>query len=1095
MPSLKTTHRWSLAKQNPELESRLAAGLGVPALVARIMVAHGIRSIEEGQLFLTPSLDRDWADPLSIPGMGEVADRMERAVRTRERIAVFGDFDVDGITSTCLLTEALRTLGANVAPFIPHRFDEGYGLSRAALDRVVALADPQLIVTVDNGIAAKGEVSYLEGLGIDLVVTDHHEPSDQVPQGVPLTDPKLVDEGPSRELAGAGVALKLVQVLGERLGKPLLWRSLVEVAALGTVSDMMPLTPENRALVAEGIRQMRLTARPGYIALAAMTKTDLSTITADGLSFSLIPRLNAAGRMADPKLALDLLLARDPVEAGTLAAQLEDINRQRREIEAELTREAMAKVEETYDGGRAIVVGGEGWHEGVKGIVASRLTNRYHVPALLFSIEDGVARGSGRSVGKVNLFEAVERCSDLLIRRGGHAGAVGVTIEAAKLDEFRRRLSAVLAELPAEDFEDTDEVAATVSLGELDIDTIEQISRLEPFGQGNKVPLLAATGVTMVDRGAVGKTGDHMRFVATDGAASVPAIMFRVPGIDKLLACDSAVDLVFEAVAEHWQGRVKPKLMIKDILVRDAPAAPAADPACELARGVAPVATPVRVESRRREMLAQLSYTELTRSLIHTFIGANSPHPAQTEALDALAAHESTLAVMGTGRGKSLIFHVHAAREAILRGQASIFVYPLRALVADQAFHLTSKMAALGIGVGVLTGETLEPARDAVFAGLASGKISIVLTTPEFLSIHRDRFARSGRIGFVVVDEAHHAGLAKGGDRSAYLDMPEILHALGAPTVLACTATATAPVVAELARVLPVSRTVVDETVRENLQVEDDRDLTGRENRLVSIVATGEKTVIYVNSRDQSVALARTLRKRVPDVAACIAFYNAGLSRPDRKRVEEAFRDGELSCIVSTSAFGEGVNLPDIRHVVLYHMPFGAIEFNQMSGRAGRDGKPALIHLLYSSRDARINERLLDCYAPEREELVTLYRALQTMWRSSRGKTGSDAFAASDIDIAQMCLAIDARTPVDERSVTSGLGIFEELGFCHVTGHDEGRRIQMAENPGHVQLTRSIRYLEGLRSRMEFSSFRAWALDASASDMLARVNRPITPRA
>ena len=294
MSSLKTTHRWAVAQQNPELEKELSAGLGIPGLVARIMVAHGIDSIKEGQLFLTPSLDRDWADPLIIPGMSVVADRVERAIRNHEHIAVFGDFDVDGITSTCLLTEALRTFGADVTPFIPHRFDEGYGLSRAALDRVNELAQPNLIVTVDNGIAAKEEVSYLEDLGIDLVVTDHHEPSDQVPQGVPLTDPKLEDEGPSRELAGAGVALKLVQVLGERLGKPSYWRSLIEVAALGTVSDMMPLTPENRALVAEGIQQMRVTARPGYIALAALAKADLSSITADGLSFSLIPRLNAA---------------------------------------------------------------------------------------------------------------------------------------------------------------------------------------------------------------------------------------------------------------------------------------------------------------------------------------------------------------------------------------------------------------------------------------------------------------------------------------------------------------------------------------------------------------------------------------------------------------------------------------------------------------------------------------------------------------------------------------------------------------------------------------------------------------------------------
>ena len=1113
MSSLKTSHRWVVASQNPQLAQELAEGLSVPLLVARIMVAHGISSVEEGRLFLTPSLDRDWADPLAIPGMSEVADRVERAVRSGESIAVFGDFDVDGITSTCLLTEALRQLGASVYPFIPQRFGEGYGLSRAALDRVVAACSPSLVITVDNGIAAKNEVPYLQEQGIDLVVTDHHEASDMVPQGVPLTDPKLQAEGPSRELAGAGVALKLVQVLGMRLGSPQLWRSLTEVAALGTVSDMMPLTPENRALVADGIRQMRATSRPGYIALAAMTKTDLSTITADGLSFSLIPRLNAAGRMSDPALALNLLLERDPIQAGRLAAQLEEINQERRAIEASLTDEAVARVEETYAGGRVIVVGGEGWHEGVKGIVASRLTNRYHVPALLFSIEDGVARGSGRSVGSVNLFEAVERCSDVLIRFGGHSGAVGVTLDAARLDEFRTRMEHELADLPQEAFEDKREVATTVSLSELSIETVEQIGRLEPFGQGNRVPLLAATGITMTDRAAVGRTGDHMRFTATDGASSVPAIMFRVPQVDELCSCDSAVDLVFEAVVEHWQGRVKPKLMVKDILCHtcdsaetnpapacqpdssDAAADAASDsqgridPFSDLRRQ--PVAAP---DVRRRAMLSQLSYDELTRSLIHTFIGSAAPHAAQLQALEALASGTSCLAVMGTGRGKSLVFHVHACREAILRNRAAVFVYPLRALIADQAFHLMQTMASLGLSVRTLTGETPQASRDETYRGLASGAVDIVLTTPEYLSIHRDAFAAARRIGFVVVDEAHHAGLAKGGQRSAYLDLPQVLADLGGPTVLAATATASDEVAAQISEVLPIQRVIVDEAVRANLQLEDDRDLSSRENRLVSIVATGEKCVVYVNSRDQSIVLARTLRKRVPQLARCIAFYNAGLSRDDRGRVEEAFRTGELSCIVSTSAFGEGVNLPDIRHVVLYHMPFGSIEFNQMSGRAGRDGAPAVIHLLYSTRDAHINERLLDSFAPERDELVVLYRALQTMWRSHRGRTGEPSFGATDTDIAQMCLAVDARRPVDERSVGCGLSIFEELGFLSVTDRDETHLIQMAENPGHVNLTRSIRYLEGLRARLEFSDFRRWALDAAASDMLARVNRPITPR-
>ena len=1105
MASLSTTHRWCIAPNNPELEERLASGLGVAPLVARIMVAHGIGGVEEGRLFLTPSLERDWADPLIIPGMAEVAARVERAVRDGEVIAVFGDFDVDGITSTCLLTEALRQLGACVHPFIPHRFEEGYGLTAQALDRVVEACEPSLVITVDNGIAARDEVVALAGRGIDIVVTDHHEPSDLVPVGIPVTDPKMVDESPSRELAGAGVALKLVQILGERLGQPQLWRSYTEVAALGTVSDMMCLTPENRALVADGIAHMRATARPGYIALAAVTRTDLSTITADALSFSLIPRLNAAGRMADPTLALDLLLARDAVEAGRLAAALEEINQQRRAIEAELTGQAEELAERTYDGGRAIVVGGEGWHEGVKGIVASRLVNRYHVPALLFSIEDGVARGSGRSVGSVNLFEAVEKCSDLLIRFGGHAGAVGVTCAVENLDALRDRLNAVLADLPAEDFEDRGEIAATVGLDELDIETIRQIGMLEPFGQGNRVPLLAARGVTMCDRAVVGKTGDHMRFIATDGAASVPAIMFRAPEVEQLVNCDTVVDLVFEAVAECWQGRVKPKLMVKDILCRSCEEPVSADealvrvgeragegdraskPAC-----VRPCAIPV--DADRRAALARLPYDQLTRSLIHTFIGPAEPHRAQMEALDALKERRGVLAVMGTGRGKSLIFHVHAVREAILNGSASIFVYPLRALVTDQAYHLQETLASLGVRVGVLTGDTPTAARDRAFSLLGGGKLDIVLTTPEFLSIHRARFAASRRIGFVVVDEAHHVAGAKGGDRTAYLDMPQILHDLLDPTVLAVTATASAEVTAEICRLLPVDAQVVDAAVRENLELDDGRDLSSRENRLVSIVATGQKSVVYVNSRDQAQALCRTLRRRVPELGARIAFYHAGLTRPERASVEAAFRDGELACIVSTSAFGEGVNIPDIRHVVLYHMPFGDIEFNQMSGRAGRDGAPASIHLLYSGRDARINERLLDAAAPDRRELVTLYRALQTMWRRHRGGAPTGPLPASDLDIAQMCLAVDARTPVDERAVPSGLAIFEELGFAHVAGDDDVRAIEMVENPGHVDLTRSILYLEGLHARREFSAFRDWALSASAHDMLTRINRPITPQ-
>lgn len=1103
MSSLKTSRRWQVAPSNQPLEDALATELGIAPLVARIMVAHGITSPEEGRRFLTPSLQRDWADPLIIPGLSSAADRVEHAVRAGERITVFGDFDVDGITSTCLLTEALRTLGAQVTPFIPHRFDEGYGLSTAALERLVADDVPDLVITVDNGIASRNEVPYLLEQGIDVVVTDHHEPADLVPEGIPVADPKIADDSPSRELAGAGVALKLVQVLGKRLGQPGLWRSLTEVAALGTVSDMMTLTAENRALVADGIAQMRRTSRPGYVALAAVTGTDLATVSADTLSFSLIPRLNAAGRMADPAIALDLLLARDPAEAARLASELEAINQERRSIEAELTDEAMALAERSYAGGRVVLVGGAGWHEGVKGIVASRLVNRYHVPALLFSLsDDGVAHGSGRSVGSVNLFDAVEKCSDLLIRFGGHAGAVGVTCEASKLDELRDRLEEVLETVPAEDFEDRGEIAGIVDLGELDISTVESMAVLEPYGQGNKVPLLAATGVVMTDRARVGKTGDHMRFTATDGRSGVPAIMFRVPDIDDLVDYDGAVDLVFEAVAERWQGRVKTKLMVKDILRRDDPATGGtlgggfvdrlfseADAAAQMG-----VPDPEPVSADERGELSVLDVRELEARVTRLFIGDGRLHDSQARALELLDAGKNVLCVMGTGRGKSLIFQIHAVVEALARGKASVFVFPLRALVADQAFHMRDAFARLGLSSVVLTGEALPEERERAYAGVASGDVDVVLTTPEFFALHADRFAQTRRVGFVVVDEAHHAGLAKGGHRSAYGSMPRALEAMGNPRVLAVTATADSAVAREISNLLGIDTVVVDETSRPNLLMVDERELANRENRLVSIVASGEKCVVYVNSREQSVALARMLRRRVPELGARVAFYHAGLDRASRGAVERAFRGGPLSCVVSTSAFGEGVNLPDIRHVVLYHMPFGSIEFNQMSGRAGRDGRPAQVHLMYSTRDARINERILNASAPTRPELVTLYRALQTMWRSHRRETGETSFAASNLDIAKMCLAIDARAPIVEAAVPSGISIFTELGFMRTEGFGTDRRIEMVERPGRVELEESIRYLEGIRARREFDAFKDWALRAAASEMLARINRPIAPR-
>ncbi len=1093
MVGLADSRRWSVLACDAEAERRLAGELDVPPLVARVLVARGLTDPASARAFLTPSLERDWADPLLIPGMEGAVSRLSRALDRHETIAVFGDFDVDGLSSTALLTLALRRMGGEVSPFIPHRFGEGYGLSREALARVRAACSPDLLVTVDNGIASAREVDWLVGQGVDVVVTDHHEPADLVPAGVPVTDPKLADDGPSRELAGAGVALKLVCELGRRRGEPGLWREYTDLAALGTLSDMMRLDAENRALVADGVALMRRSTRAGILALAAVSGLDLAQVSADELPFSIIPRLNAAGRMGTTDVALELFLTDDHAEAAALAGRLEAVNTERRETEAALAETALAEAGRTYDGGRVVVVGGAGWHEGVKGIVASRLVTRYHVPAIVFSIsEDGVARGSGRSVGSVDLFRAVEQCSDVLVRFGGHAGAVGVTCEAARLDEFRSRLAQVLAGLPEEQFEDRGEVTAVVSLDEVSVSSVGALELLQPFGQGNKKPVLAALGVTMRSRARVGADASHLRFVATDGRSSVSAIQFRSPDPERLCAWDGAVDVVFEVVNETWQGQTKPKLMVKDVLPHEAPAPCAPSLADELdAAAEEPVAAEpaLRPERARRAELAALSPEGLTDALRRRMIGESRLLPAQEAALARLAAGRSCLAVMATGRGKSLVFHLHAAREAISRGRASLFVYPLRALVSDQAFHLREALAPLGVAVEVLTGETPGPERERIYAALASGAADVILTTPEFVSIHRTRLAESGRVGFVVLDEAHHAGLAAPGSRDAYLELPAVLADLGHPTCLAVTATAATDVAEGVCRLLSIDPqdVIVDRARRDNLALDDGREVRDRDAALVSLVSRGEKCAVYVTSRDQAVSCVRMLRHSLPELASRVAFYHAGLPRATRARVERAFRDDELCCIVCTSAFGEGVNLPGIRHVALAGLPLGEVEFNQMSGRAGRDGAPATVHLLFGSRDVRAAERILASAAPSRPELVALYRTLGSLSRD-RGE-----ISLSDDAIARAARDLDPRAPLDAHAVSTGLTVFSELGFLAVSGFGDGRRVRMASRPAHMELTQSACYLEGLRAQRAFSAFCEWVLSAGPEELIERIAHPIAP--
>lgn len=1239
MASLMNSSRWQLAPVDEKATQKLAETFGLSVLAARVLVSRGIDTVERARTFLQPSMARDWRDPRELPDIEQGLRRIAQAVEAGEQIAVFGDFDVDGLSATCLITQALEKVGAKVKPYIPSRFGEGYGLSRPALMRVIADCNPALIVTVDTGIAAREEVAWLCEQGIDVVVTDHHEPGDLVPQGVPVIDPKRDPKNQSHDLAGAAVALKLVQLIGEYFGKPDLHLKFIDIACLGTISDIMPLNPENRALVYEGIERLRKGKRPGIVALSEVVGLDIAEVVSDQLGFTLIPRLNAAGRLSDPELALRVLMATNHQEAYQLALELESINTMRRDIEADFAEQAIARIEATQEpDDRVIVAGSESWHEGVKGIVAARIARKYQLPTILFSISDGVAHGSGRTVGSIDLFRALEPCKDLLLQYGGHKAAVGVTCEAANLGALRERLQDILSDLDHDEFVEKGVVDATIELDEIDIEAIASLIDLRPFGPGNAVPRFGIRGVTMAHRSSVGQSQDHFRFAATDGKNSIFGIMFNAPHIEELLEHEGVVDLVVEVENDTWQGVTRPKLLVRDILrhdenkpmqtsplldhlfalsdscisrdeyasiadadsfntklagvtfdgrqevlaslkpgqllsvvreyenkfdpnaikiftTEDTPRevgflnrrlahalAPVIDSGVEYSAEVTSVTGGVdkqqyglnvvvrkitcplmRLEKdavamadrhteavKLKQRLSALDFDELTTEVKTAFIGEGATFlPAQQEALENLAENRNTLCVMATGRGKSLIFQTHAARLALAEHKASILVYPLRALVSDQAFHIGQAFEQLGLQVRVLCGETSLGGRAHVFEELADKTVDVILTTPEFLSIHADKFAASKRVGFVVIDEAHHAGLAKVGQghRSAYTEMPRVLQQLGNPTVLAVTATASSPIARGIQELLNIDDLVLDASIRENLLLDDGRSTRSRDARVTSIVARGEKTIVYVNSREQSIALARILRKHIWELGNSIAFYNAGLDRDTRLKVEEAFRRGEITCVIATSAFGEGINLPDVRHVILYHMPFGDVEFNQMSGRAGRDGKDGWVHVLFGPADARINERIIASSAPDRDDLMAIYKTLDLLAReAAQDEDASDAMAGGLVAVehapfsmtnAALAEAVVSRYPqhrsIDERSVSSAISIFRELNFLETRGQGISRQIVMTEKPVHRDLEDSIRYLEGMRSREAFAAFRDWALQSSARELLERFNRPIMP--
>jgi single-stranded-DNA-specific exonuclease len=555
--------------------TRLAAELRVSDVTARLLCIRGLDDPTVARQFLAPSLD-DLHDPFRLTDMGVAVERVLGAIERRERIAIHGDYDVDGVTSTVILRRALELLGADVTHFIPERLRDGYGLQPASLDRLHA-DGVQLVISVDCGIRGVEAARRARELGLDLIITDHHEPDVELPAALAVINPKRHDcTYPDKNLAGVGVALKLVQALCHRTGKSSWLPAFVKIAAIGTLADVVPLVGENRIIAKLGLGM--LSKGPHKVGLRALLEGCGLTgkdIDSYHIGFVVAPRVNAAGRMSTPDIAARLLLASDEAMAGEargLAEQLNTENLRRQQEEAEIVAAARKVVETDLEVGSRtiIVVAGEGWHRGVIGIVASKLVDHFHRPAIVLSIEGDVAHGSCRSIPSFNMLAALESCGDAMIRFGGHKQAAGLTIEAARIRELRRRVNEFAeARLEPDDLRPRLWIDGALSLRGINEQVAAELTTLAPFGAGNPCPIFHARRVEIVD-GPRRLKDRHLKMSFRQEGRVMRGIAWRAGERESFVTEHrAAIDLAFSVEQDTWNGDRYLQLSIADFRAPD----------------------------------------------------------------------------------------------------------------------------------------------------------------------------------------------------------------------------------------------------------------------------------------------------------------------------------------------------------------------------------------------------------------------------------------------------------------------------------------------------------------------------------------------
>ena len=556
--------KWQFYNVDKEEVEKIAKKYNINKLLATILSNRGIVNPQDIEIFLKPTR-YNFHDPFLMPDMEIAVDRIIKAIQNKQQIIIYGDYDADGITSTTVLKTFLEERGLHIATYIPNRLDEGYGLNNAALDKI-AQGNYDLMITVDCGISAISEIEYANNLGIETIITDHHEPGENIPNALAVVDAKRKDSVyPCRDLAGVGVVFKLIQAISIKLQlEEKEYLKYLDIVCVGTISDIVPLVDENRVIAKLGLMLVEQTRNLGLKSI--LNYSGYKKIDSNTISFGVAPRINASGRMGHQEDALKLFLEKNINKVNELTQKLNLYNIKRQEIEKNIYNEAVEKIEKNklYNN-NVIVVSGEGWHHGVIGIVASKITELYFKPSILLCFEDGIGTGSGRSIPGFDLHQALSKCSNNLQKFGGHAMAVGVTIQKENLKKFADQIEQIAEQSNIKEIEPIINIDAEVNLDEVTIDYVESLQKLEPFGEGNKVPLFAFRNLKIDSIRAISE-GKHLKLVLKNSNNLINAIGFNIGSLAEEYKIGDKIDVVGVLEINTFNGVKSIQINLKDIM-------------------------------------------------------------------------------------------------------------------------------------------------------------------------------------------------------------------------------------------------------------------------------------------------------------------------------------------------------------------------------------------------------------------------------------------------------------------------------------------------------------------------------------------------